>query len=248
MIRTVATLLVIASLAVIPDASAQQCIGAPPWTGDVFRLGARVIHSSTGSGFGGHLGSGVPLADGRSVFAEISATRVTPADEPELTAMGGRTNPAYAVEGDLGVELPVAHGGALSLCPSVGLGYTSGPETLIPEVSGLPGELEVEQVSLAWRAGAWLGGTMGRGTWRLLPAVGMQVMHDRTTTTLEGQRDGDSIEESETRDATWMRLSLATGIDVGEALSVLPRVSLPATSSGPRATVFTLAVSLSVAW
>lgn len=245
--RWTTTLLVIASVAVIRDAAAQQCIGAPAWRGNAFRLGALVTRSSAGSGFGGHLNPAIPLPNGRSVFAEVIVTRVTPADDGELAARGGRTNPAYAVNGDLGFELPVARGGALSLCPSAGLGYTSGPETLIPGASGMPGELEIEQVSLAWRAGAWLGGTVGRGPWRLLPALGMHAVHERTTTSMEGQ-GGVSGEESETDSVTWMRLTLGTGLSVGSVLSLLPRVSFPATSGGNRATVFTLSASAMVAW
>ena len=246
-----ASIVAFLTVAVTAPAAAQRCMAANAWGRDAFRLGVAALRSSAGEGFGGRLAIGQVSRNDRTAFAEVTATRVVPADDPAREAVGGAVNPAYGVDAELGYELPVA-GGVARVCPVLGFGYTSGPEVLIPDRSGAPGspagELEIEHAGPRALIGAWVGAPVARaGHPSVVVAGGLHLIHDRATQSSEGVRDGFPVDEETQYRDNWLRLSLAVGINVARHVVLRPLVALPVTSAGPRETMWELGLTFNFA-
>lgn len=223
--------------------AAQACLGAAPWHAGSTQVGVLGKWSSAGSGFGARAAAGRDIRAGRAIFVQAAGARVTPARDDDLIAAGGAANPEYSALGELGLELPFGRSSRATVCPTVGLGFVSGPETLTPDRASVPpGELERERAGPLFIAGAWAGvPPRNRGAIRVYPALGAHLVHQRLIETAEGSREGVPVDESTSRNTTAVQLSFAVGFGAGTRIHLRPRVSVRIGGGGPTAEMEALA-------
>lgn len=175
---------------------AQHCMGFPGFDGGARLNGVLAINKSA-------FGVGAGVAGGDATFGGVGVG---------LTSYDDLDGSSLDLSGAIGYEATTGNGGALSVCPSAGVGYSIGPHDILG--TGL------DSKALGLSAGLSVGGRVATGgTVGLIPFGSLGVARTRVTLSADG--------ESESVSETYGVLTLGSGVVFSRRYTMHPSILIP---------------------